>query len=71
MKEDSILHNIGVGFDSSRRRGGCLFFSRGSLKDELAYGCPVPASLYETMVEEIHKVSEVLLVGILFEAPLH
>ena len=41
------------------------------MKDELANGSSVSASLDEMMPEEAHEISEVLLIGIIFEVPLY
>ena len=71
MKEDSIRQCVGVVSNRSRRRRGSVFCSGGSFKYELSGGCPIPISLYETIVEETDKISEVLLVCVMFEVPLN
>ena len=54
------VNDVGVGCDSSRRKGRFVFCSSSCFRDELADGSPVPALLGETMAEKAHKVSEVL-----------
>ena len=71
VQEDCVLHHISIGCNSSRIRGGFIFCSSRYVEDKFANDCPVPASLNEAMVQEAHEVSKFLLVGVLFEVPLH
>ena len=70
-QEDCVLHHLSIRCNSIRRRGRFIFYSSSCLEDKFANDCPVPASLNEAMVQEAHKVSKVLLVGVLSEVPLH